>query len=601
MGEPAGKPAETGETGSHGGGRSGIVAAGILVSRLAGFARQRAVAYFFGTGAYADVLSCALRAPNLLQNLLGEGTLSASFIPIYARMLEEGREEEAGRFAGAIFGLLVAVAGGLALLGVVFAKPLVAVLAAGFVSDRGPVNRFPLAVKAVRITFPMTGVLVLHAWALGVLNSHRKFFLPYVAPVLWNISIISALVFAGRSYLGGGSGPAAGALSVATLDHLLFAACVGALLGGMLQFGVQVPLVWRVLRGFRLSLSTRVTGVRRAIAAFWPVVSGRGVVQLGAWLDVFLASYLVEGAVGALNYAQTLYILPISLFAMSVAAAELPELSRTLPLAHGGAVGAEASAAARTAAAAPPASAGRHGPRVERSLRQIALLVVPTVVGYLAFGYLVVGAIFRTGSFDAHSNLLVYGILAAYTLGLPASAGSRLFQNVFFALSDTRTPAKIAAQRVLLAATVAVPAMLLLDRLGVPAGLSGLLAAGAGGDVPGTARAVAEGLRFGAVGLALGSAVGAWYELIRLVRAARRRLSDLPLPLRPLARLGATALAAAAVAAVAWWALPPLYPALLALCVLGTYAGLYLGAAWWLGFPELDAWLGRLARRFRRR
>ena len=118
-----------------GGGRSAVVAVGILLSRLAGFARQRAVAHYFGTGPYADVLSFALRAPNLLQNLLGEGTLSASFIPIYSRMLEEGREKEAGRFAGAIFGLLLALAGGLALLGVLLAEPFVAVLAAGFLSD----------------------------------------------------------------------------------------------------------------------------------------------------------------------------------------------------------------------------------------------------------------------------------------------------------------------------------------------------------------------------------------------------------------------------------------------------------------------------------
>jgi len=399
-------------------------------------------------------------------------------------------------------------------------------------------------------------------------------------------------VFAGRSLIGASHSPGDAALSLATLDHLLFAACVGALLGGVLQFGVQVPLVWRVIRGFRLSVSTRVTGVRRAISAFWPVVSGRGVVQLGAWLDVFLASYLVEGAVGALNYAQTLYILPISLFAMSVAAAELPELSRTLAPAPGGSAGATAGGGAATVRVA------GHGSRVDRSLGQIALLVVPTVIGYLAFGYLVVGAIFRTGSFDAHSNLLVYGILAAYTLGLPASAGSRLFQNVFFALSDTRTPAKIAAQRVLLAAAVAVPTMLALDRLPVPAGLSGLVAALGGGG--GGGGGVAEGLRFGAVGLAVGSAVGAWYELIRLVRAAHRRLSDLALPGGALARQGATALGSAAAATLVWWALPPLHPALVALCVIGVYAGLYLGAAWWLHFPELDAWLGRLARRFRR-
>jgi len=551
--------AEQGADGSSGG-RSAVVAAGILISRLAGFARQRAVAYFFGTGPHADVFTFALRAPNILQNLLGEGTLSASFIPVYSRMLEEGREEEAGRLAGAIFGLLLAIAAGLALLGVIFAEPIVAVLAAGFLREEGAVSRFPLAVTAVRITFPMTGVLVLHAWALGVLNSHRRFLLPYVAPALWNGAIIAALVLAGQSLVAGAPGPDGATLSVATLDRLLVAACIGALAGGVIQFGVQVPLALRLLRGFRPSLSTRVAGVRQTISAFWPVVAGRGVVQVGAWVDLFLASFLAEGAVGVLSYAQLLYILPISLFAMSVAASELPELSRVLPGARDGAL---------------PAGTGR----IEGSLRQIALLVVPTFVGYLVFGYLLVGAIYRTGSFGAASNLLVYGTLAAYTLGLPASASSRLFQNVFFALSDTRTPARIAAQRVLLAVAVAVPAMLALDRVTV------------GGETA---------LRFGAAGLAVGSAVGAWYELLRLLRALGRRLESFRLPIGAFGRMLGTALGAAAVAALVWWALPELHPALTAVAVVGTYAGLYLLTARLLGFPELEAWLGRLSRRLRR-
>jgi putative peptidoglycan lipid II flippase len=416
----------------------------------------------------------------------------------------------------------------------------------------------------------MVGVLVLHAWALGILNSHRRFFLPYVAPVLWNGAIIAALVAAGHLLVAGptgAGGPAGGArLSVATLDRLLYAACFGALAGGVLQFAVQVPLVVRVLRGFRLSVSTRVDGVRRTLSAFWPVVSGRGVVQLGAWLDLFLASYLAEGAVGALGFAQLLYILPISLFAMSVAAAELPELSRL------------------SSAAGDRDPAGDWAARVERSVRQIALLVVPTFVGYLTFGYLLVGAIYRTGSFGAASNLLVYATLAAYTLGLPASAGSRLLQNVFFALSDTRTPAKVAAQRVILAAAVAVPAMLALDRVLVPGG---------GGVVQ-------AGLRFGAVGLAAGSAVGAWYEILRLLRAVGRRVEGSRIPWAGLGRMTATALAAAVPAILLWRVLPPLHPALGALLVVGAYAGLYLLGARLLGFPELDAWLGRWTRRFRR-
>jgi putative peptidoglycan lipid II flippase len=529
-----------------------------------GFVRQRVVAHYFGTSPWADVLVFALRAPNVLQNLLGEGTLSASFIPVYSRMLEEGRREEAGRFAGAVFGLLLALAAGVALVGVLLAEPIVAVLASGFLSEgASAVDRFPLAVNAVRITFPMTGVLVLHAWALGVLNSHRRFFLPYVAPVLWNTAIIAALAVAGHLLVGGGLEPGSTNLADASLDRLLYAACLGALAGGVLQFAVQVPLVLRVMRGFRPSLSTRVEGVRRALSAFGPVVAGRGAVQLGSYLDLWLAAFLVEGALSALGYAQLLYTLPISLFAMSVAAAELPELSRM--------------------SAAADAEASR---RIERSLRQIAFLVLPTVVGYLAFGYLAAGAIFRTGSFGVESNVLVYGILAAYTVGLPASAASRLLQNAYFARGDTRTPAKVAIQRVLLAAGVAVPVMFALDRVAV----ADLVPAPAG-----------AGLRLGAVGLAIGSAVGAWFELVRLVRGLRRGGPGLVLPWRALARMGGLAVGAAVPATLCWRWLPPLHPALAGLLVIGGYAALYLGGAGLARCPEMESWAGRLRRKIHRR
>ncbi|MES1211433.1 MAG: lipid II flippase MurJ, partial [Acidobacteriota bacterium] len=145
---------------------------GILASRLIGFVRERVYAHYLGVGPHMDVLRVAFRAPNVIQNLLGEGTLSAAFIPIYARMVEEGRREDAGRFAGAIFGILLATAAGLSLLGMLLARPLVAVLSAGFLRDTGPIDRYELAVTAARIVFPMTGLLVLSVWALGVLNSH---------------------------------------------------------------------------------------------------------------------------------------------------------------------------------------------------------------------------------------------------------------------------------------------------------------------------------------------------------------------------------------------------------------------------------------------
>ena len=192
------------------------------------------------------------------------------------------------------------------------------------------VDRFPLAVTATRILFPMTGLLVMSVWALGVLNSHRRFLLPYAAPALWNAAILAALLLVGEGGGRAASGPG-GVLSAATLERLLFAACFGALAGGLLQFLVQLPLVFRLLRGFRLSFSTRVAGVPEALRAFGPVVAGRGVVQLSGYLDLFLAAFLAVGAVSALSYAQVFYLLPISLFGMSIAAAELPPFPASAP------------------------------------------------------------------------------------------------------------------------------------------------------------------------------------------------------------------------------------------------------------------------------
>ncbi len=548
------------ESGAEGESAAGSVAGGIFLSRMFGLLRERTVAYFFGVGAHADVLQVAFKSPNLLQNLLGEGTISAAFIPIYSRLLEEDRPEAAGRFAGAIFGLLLAAAGGVALLGVAFAEPIVTVLAPGFLDDAArvaagelPLNRFDLAVRAVRIIFPMAGVLVLSAWALGVLNSHRQFFVPYVAPTLWNAAIIATLF--GGGYVLAGTPGAPDALSGDGLTRLLLAACVGAFGGGLLQFGVQLPFVVRRMEGFSLSLSTRVEGVREALSAFGPVVASRGVAQLSAYLDLFLASWLAVGALSALRYAQILYMLPISLFGMSVAASELPELSRLT----------QEKVAAFSA-------------RLRRSLRQIAFLTVPTVVGYLAFGVLVVGALFRTGQFQAASTWLVVIVLGGYSLGILATTFSRLLQNAFYAIGDTTTPAWIAVLRVTVSTLVAVPAMFWLDTIALERVV---------GPLPGDA------LFLGALGLSLGATVGAWVEVAALRHWLREPLPDACIPWGTVGRMLGLALVSLGPGAAAWGLLPNWHVLVVAPLVVAAYAAVYLGAAWGLGVGEIEAWTRR--------
>lgn len=181
-------PGVVGHESSPGVSAATSVGAGIFLSRLVGFIRDRVFAHYFGSSDFADAWRAALRLPNVIQNLLGEGTLSASLIPIYAEYLEKGEEEKAGHLAGAALGILTVVGGGLALLGILVAPLLVEVLFFRWSPDKQAIT-----ITLVRILFPMTGVLVISAWALTILNSHRRFFISYVAPVLWNVSMTARL------------------------------------------------------------------------------------------------------------------------------------------------------------------------------------------------------------------------------------------------------------------------------------------------------------------------------------------------------------------------------------------------------------------------
>jgi len=539
-------PGPTGEAGPSGGRASAMVAAGIFLSRIAGLVRESVLAMFFGTSLYADVFRVGLRMPNVLQNLLGEGTLSASFIPVYAELLEQGRKEEAGRVAGAIFALLAALASGFVLLGVLFAPVLVTVFLPGFEGERRE-----LAILTTRILFPMTGVLVLSAWALGILNSHRRFFIPYVAPVLWNAAIIATFfIFSGRLSEGG----------------LLIAVAWGALIGGVLQFLVQLPWVLRLERSLRLARPDRVPGAREAVKNAGPAVMGRGVVQLSGYVDMVLASLLAVGAVAAIGYAQTLYMLPVSLFGMSVAAAELPELARQ----RSGALDVLRE-------------------RTNAALQRVAFYVVPSFVAFLSVGDVLVAALFQRGEFDRSNTRLVYFVLVAYSVGLLASTGTRLFSSAFFALRDTRTPARIATVRVVLGAVLGFVLMVQfeaveIEKLGLHVG-------------PGVFAEMRAGpWALGAVGLALAGAIGAWLEWFLLRARLRARIGRVGAGAGPLARMFAAALTGAAAAWAVRWVLPGVDPLLQAMLIVPAFGLVYFGVAAALGLREAGVFLGRFRR-----
>ena len=524
---------------------SAMVAAGILLSRIAGLVRTRVVAMFFGTSTYSDVFAAGMRMPNLLQNLLGEGVLSASFIPVYSELLHQGRKKEAGQVAGAIFSLLLAAAGLLALIGVLLAPLIVTVFMPGLEGERRT-----LTVAVTRIIFPMAGILVLSAWALGILNSHRSFFLPYFAPVLWNAAMIATLLAFGR-----GMQPA----------ELVVALAWGAMAGGVLQFGIQLPAVLRLERDLRFGWGRQLAGVREAVRNAGPAVVGRGVVQISGYLDYFLASFLAAGALATLQFAQMFYMLPISLFGMSVAAAELPELSRQR----------------------------ERGPEVLRArasggLERIAFYVVPSFVAFAALGDVVVATLLQTGEFDRGDTLVVYLTLLGFSLGLLATTASRLLSSTFFALRDTRTPARYAIVRVALAATLSVILMIQFETISVQRlGIS--IPGGVFSDIR------IDGRQLGAVGLALGTGIAAWVEWALLKRALRGRIGAVGAGAGPLTRMFAAALAGAAAGWGVRMVMPDgVNPLLSGALVLGIYGAVYFGVAAALGLSQAGAIFRRI-------
>ena len=361
---------------------SALVAAGIMFSRISGLVREAIFSSFLGVGGASDAFGVATRVPNVLQMLLGEGTLSASFIPVYSAELERD-EEEAGRIAGAVAALLALVAATIVIVSWVFAEPIASVMARGFRDDA----RFDLTVSLMRIILPSAGMLVLSAWCLGILNSHRQFFLSYVAPVLWNIAQIAAITGAVLFFDIGKTSPTDDlediSTNVAVLGDLAKVAAWGFFVGSFLQFLVQVPNVRKLVRGLRIRLDLQREGVREVVRRFGGAVLARGVIQISALIDIFLAGLLITGAVTTLVKTQVLYILPISLFAISIAASELPELSRL-------------------------SDKSQIRRRAQAGFGQILFFMSFTAFAYILLGDKIVGALFERGQFTADDTLLIW-------------------------------------------------------------------------------------------------------------------------------------------------------------------------------------------------
>jgi putative peptidoglycan lipid II flippase len=512
-----------------------MVGAGILISRIVGLARQRVFAHYFGTSAAGDAFSAAFRIPNFLQNIFGEGALSASFIPVYAKLLAQDDEKEATHVANAVLGLLALAVSLIVLTGVMTTPYLISAIAPGFHGETRE-----LTIRLVRILFPGAGLLVLSAWCLGVLNSHHRFFISYTAPVAWNLAMIASLVIFGRRV---GQFPLA--------EYVAW----GSVIGSALQFGVQWPTVMKLIRRIRPVLDVASVQVRTVIRNFFPVFMSRGVVQISAFVDAVLASFLPVGSVVALTYAQSLYTLPVSLFGMSVSAAELPAMSRAIGSSD------EVADVLRG--------------RLDEGLRRIAFFIVPSSMAFLALGDVIAAVLYQTGQFKHDAAIFVWGILAGSTVGLLASTLGRLYSSTYYALHDTRTPLRYAIVRVTLTTLLGYLFALPLPRL------------------------LGIDPKWGVAGLTASAGIAGWIEFALLRRSLNRRIGRTGLSAPYVIKLWIAALLAADIGWSFKLLLGEIHPIPLAALVLGGYGVAYFAVAYFLELSESRAVFNKMSRLLR--
>ncbi|MFQ5866574.1 MAG: murein biosynthesis integral membrane protein MurJ [bacterium] len=408
------------------------VSASTLVSRILGYLRDMLIANFFGAGLVADAFFIAYRIPNLLRRLLGEGALSASFIPVFTEYLTTKPKEEAQRLVRISGLLLLTILSILTILGIMFSPIIVRVIAPGFIKDP---EKLSLTITLTRILFPFMIIIGMAALALGILNSLHRFIIPALAPCLLSISEIFFIL-----------------LICPLMERPIIGLALGVLAGGFAQFFFQIPSL--VKRGFvipagkgysnpRLKpinypqnllknwivLWKRWTsildhpGVKRIGLLMLPATLGLSVSQVNTVVDAICASMLREGSVTALYYANRIMQLPLALFGTAIATVALPMMSRSV--------------------------AARNMQELKDTLslafRMILFTIVPASVGLIILGNPIISLLFERGRFTSQATQSTSWALLFYSTGIVAYAGVKVVASAFYSMQDTRTPVRVAS------------------------------------------------------------------------------------------------------------------------------------------------------------
>jgi len=507
---------------------AGIVSLAVMGSRLLGLIREQVFAALFGVGMHSDAFIAAFRIPNLLRDLFAEGALSAAFVSTFSQLIVTRGERAAWRLANLVFNGLLLVLSGVTALGILLAPQIVGLIARGFEAIPG---KMALTVEMTRIMFPFILLVAMAAVAMGILNSKDRFGIPASASTFFNIGSILGGV--GLAY----------AMDPSFGQRAIVGWAIGTLIGGALQFAVQIPSLYRV--GFRYEpiVSFRDEGVRQVLRLMGPAVIGAAAVQINVFVNTNFASYLGDGPVSWLNYAFRLMQFPIGVFGVAIGMATLPAISRA-------AARSDLAEFRRTLAA---------------SLGLVFFLCLPSACGLAILGGPIIRLIYERGRFTAADTEQTAAALAFYAIGLAGYAAIKVLAPAFYALNDARTPMRISLVSI---ATNYTFNYLLVRELG-----------------------------FGHRGLALSTSLVALFNFAALLALMRRRIGHLE-DRRVLESLGKIALASVAMSFVCATSVRELEDrfgrsglaghALTALAPVGLGVLTFLLACWALRVKELD-------------
>jgi putative peptidoglycan lipid II flippase len=377
------------------------VAGFTMVSRVTGMVRDMLTASYLGAGPIADAFFVALKLPNFFRRIAGEGAFSVSFIPLYSKTIAQEGEEEAAKFAGQVFSLMTVILGIFTAVMMVLMPFVIHVIAPGFEDGT---QRYEAAVSMTLMSFPYLMLICLTALFGGILNAHNKFAPFAAAPILFNLTLIAALL------LGHNIFPTAG-----------HAMALGISASGVLQVGLMVYFLRRHKIQFHFQPPRLTEKVRKLFRLMGPGVIGAGVFQINLFIDMMIASLLAAGSISYLYYADRLNQLPLSIAGIAVGTALLPMLSRAL-------------------------SAGNHAEGrnlYNRSLEFCCLIAIPAAVALLIVPIPMVATLYEHGKFSYQDTLTVAYVLMGYGVGLPAYVAGKVLMTAFWSRHDTITPVKI--------------------------------------------------------------------------------------------------------------------------------------------------------------